>query len=698
MRIATALAAALGLSAWAPTFVSAGAWSHTRYELLPPATQSFRVDYRLTVTTPGQAQYFNIIRPGSECSDIEVHDEATGELLEHTVIDGPAAIAAGHAKARAEASYIQIPLPQPVPERGEARLRIGKTYKDAACYFREGERIVFDRPLTVERNTVVLPPHYEVVGCSVPAQIGVDDDGRVSISMINHSPAPLPVRIVGRPLPGSLWKSGAPLESSAGSGPTSSAHDFEPRAQDSRDIVYFPREPGTGVFDLFHDVTVTKAGQGAYLNWVRKGSEVSSPHGWNLNTGAPLRTEIYRGAKEITDAGYGEGREIAEGTELVAFMFDPVPPGGSVRIRAEETYTDPARYRVEGGELVWHRAFGRSRNAVVLPAGWYPVASSMPATVALDEQGRVRLDYMNDRADSLDVYLRARHRDKPEAYRVDGSPVPPLEVYSEKQIEREDNLHKARAAFDAKPDDPAAGISLARHLAWYGRYHDAIAVYTKLIGKDPTNFRAFRHRGHRYLTLRQFEKGVADLAESGRLIEANWATIQNEPTAEGDDTAEQYRWSIWYHLALGQFFARDFAGAEASFRKTLEFSPSPDKSAAASYWLSNTLGRLGRAEEGVALSKPFVPGMDIQSNLSYYELMLYNNGARTLAETLDITNPAAPRFPTLGFGIANRFLFDGKKEEAAELYRRIVSETDWLGFGHIGSEVELHAMGEKLAP
>jgi hypothetical protein len=59
---------------------------------------------------------------------------------------------------------------------------------------------------------------------------------------------------------------------------------------------------------------------------------------------------------------------------------------------------------------VWNRAFGRPRNAVVLPAGYYVVASSIPGTVRLEADGRVRLDFWNGRPDEIDVLLRARRR------------------------------------------------------------------------------------------------------------------------------------------------------------------------------------------------------------------------------------------------------------------------------------------------
>ena len=85
-------------------------------------------------------------------------------------------------------------------------------------------------------------------------------------------------------------------------------------------------------------------------------------------------------------------------------------PGGSIRLRISETYTDPKSYRQEGEELVFDRSFGRPRNAVVLPVGWYLTSSSIPALVSETSEGRIRLDFVNPRPDEIAVLIKARRR------------------------------------------------------------------------------------------------------------------------------------------------------------------------------------------------------------------------------------------------------------------------------------------------
>jgi len=183
------------------------------------------------------------------------------------------------------------------------------------------------------------------------------------------------------------------------------------RAHQDREIVYFLREPDTHAFDLYHDYTETREGMDRYINVVRQGSTVANPGARILDTGEELKPEILKG-EAITAARLDIGEPVRPDSEIVLIRFPPVARGASVRLRISETYTDPARYKMEGDELVWDRSFGRPRNAVVLPAGWMLTASAIPATITMTEDGRIRLDFVNPRPDEIAVLIKARRRTK----------------------------------------------------------------------------------------------------------------------------------------------------------------------------------------------------------------------------------------------------------------------------------------------
>ncbi len=392
---------------------------YTRYELQSPETNSFRILYDFSATTAGAPYYFNTIRRGSTPTVHSVTDLMTGHLLEWKLITGVHARAAGHMRARDDTYYIQVMLARPVPNGGQARIRIDKTYEDTASYYSDGDEIVFERTLGIRRNSVVLPEGYELIAVSYPSQVVVEDDGRIKMSFMNPGPAGVPYTVRARPLSKRGMATGSPASSdprpspstTQSSSPTGARLDyrFSERAFQDRDIVYFLQQPETHAFRLYHDYTETRAGVDNYLNVVRAGSKASNPSAKILDTGEKLQVETLRGV-EISERGVDIGRVPSNDTEVVGFWFDAVPEGGSVRLGLEETYTDPNRYMLNGDELVWDRSFGRARNTVILPEGWYLTANAIPAVVDLTDDGRVRLRYINERPGNINVFIKARRR------------------------------------------------------------------------------------------------------------------------------------------------------------------------------------------------------------------------------------------------------------------------------------------------
>lgn len=161
---------------------------YTRYELLAPDTAQFAIQFETVATKGGDTFYFNPIRKGSEASGERVFDMTSGRPLPFEVVSGAVARDSGLSDAEVDTSYIRVALPRPVPEGGQIRLFIEKTYRDPKSYFREGDLIVFARSLGVRRNAVVLPQGFELVACNVPSQVAAEPDGRIRVSFINTAP------------------------------------------------------------------------------------------------------------------------------------------------------------------------------------------------------------------------------------------------------------------------------------------------------------------------------------------------------------------------------------------------------------------------------------------------------------------------------------------------------------------------------
>ena len=184
--------------------------TYTRYELLAPETHQFKIYYEVTETRPGAKFFYNPIREGSEASDESVLDPADGRPLKFEVVTGAQAKADDPtARLGQEGQYIRVHLAHPVPERGEYRIVIIKTYKDDKSYYTEGDTIVYKRPLGIPRDSVVLPLGYEVVSSTVETQVLTERDGRIKLAFVNPgSGGELQVTIKARRLPNAAPKTG----------------------------------------------------------------------------------------------------------------------------------------------------------------------------------------------------------------------------------------------------------------------------------------------------------------------------------------------------------------------------------------------------------------------------------------------------------------------------------------------------------
>ncbi len=397
--------------------VQTSADTFTRYELLPVATNSFRIYYDVSAATEGATRYYNPIRKGSDPDVHGVYDRMTGKPLEWSLVDGRDAKASGLVPdAEPDSQYIRVDLARPVPSNGRGRMLIDKTYMDAASYFANGELITFSRTLGVKRNAVTLPAGYELESVNYPSQMTTRADGRIEVSFVNPGTIGVPYEVNARPLRADTAKKIDPpsdFESAAAipiARPTARVDlDIPQRASQSRDIIYFLQQPETHSFRLYHDYEELREGMDRYLNIVRPGSKASNPSAEILDSGEKLKVETLRGT-EITARNIDIGERVTDATELVVIWFDPVPAGGSTLLRITETYTDPNRFILYGDEFVWDRSFGRSRNTVVLPHGWYLTANAVPATVSTRDDGRVELIYSNDRPGNIDVFIKGRKK------------------------------------------------------------------------------------------------------------------------------------------------------------------------------------------------------------------------------------------------------------------------------------------------
>jgi hypothetical protein len=175
----------------------------TVYDLLAPDTHKFAIIYDVSATREGAPYYLNPIRRGSVADKERVVDRATGQELKFDIVDGKTAKAAGMGGRNTadDDQFLRVHLLKPVAKGSETRIRIYKTYTDPASYSEKDGGLVWERPLGIKRNVVILPRGYELTASASPAIVSTDSDGRVRLSFLNDRDDQLPVKVAARRLP-----------------------------------------------------------------------------------------------------------------------------------------------------------------------------------------------------------------------------------------------------------------------------------------------------------------------------------------------------------------------------------------------------------------------------------------------------------------------------------------------------------------
>ena len=256
----------------------------------------------------------------------------------------------------------------------------------------------------------------------------------------------------------------------------------------------------------------------------------------------------------------------------------------------------------------------------------------------------------------------------------------------------EANLAIARESYSKNPNIAEVLIWYGRRVAYTGEYREAIKIFTEGVSKFPKDARMYRHRGHRYITLRCFDDAIRDFEAAAQLVEGKPDEIEPDgmPNARNIPTSTLQS-NIWYHLGLAHYLKGDFKRAERAYAKCQKVSKNNDMLVATVYWRYMTLRRLGKAKVAKQLLKSLPKDLEVIENEDYLKLIKLNRGEERPENLLSTIKGDANTLgsASLGYGIGNYFLYNGDRERAMDIFRRIVGGDQWASFGYIAAEVEL---------
>ena len=281
---------------------------------------------------------------------------------------------------------------------------------------------------------------------------------------------------------------------------------------------------------------------------------------------------------------------------------------------------------------------------------------------------------------------------KPEAMSLAGKPLMvPATIANKQKLDAD--LAQAEKTLAANPKDAEAIIWVGRRLGYLWRYNDAIAMFTKGIELYPNNAKFYRHRGHRYLSVRQFAKGQADFEKAAQLIKGQPDEIEPDgaPNAAGKPRST-LQFNIWYHLGLAYYLQGNFAKAHDAYVECMKVSDNDDSIAATSDWMWMTLMRMNRKAEAAKVLERITPKMDILENGSYHRRLLMYKGLDQPGALLDTTKADDTTIATQGYGVGNYYFVTGDLTKAREVFQKVTSGGGWNAFGYIAAEADLQRM------
>lgn len=256
----------------------------------------------------------------------------------------------------------------------------------------------------------------------------------------------------------------------------------------------------------------------------------------------------------------------------------------------------------------------------------------------------------------------------------------------------------AKADYEADSGNANKLIWYGRRTAYLGRFNDAIAIFSEGAKKFPMDARILRHRGHRYITTRQFDKAIADFERAHALIAEKKDEIEPDgaPNPRGIPVST-LNGNIRYHLGLAYYLKQDWKNARRLYAEELKFADNDDRRIAASHWYYMILRRMGANAEAAAFLRTVPEKPDLIENQAYLQVLRFDKGEISEDEAMK-DGLDSPSGMAIAYGIANWHLYTGDRNGAFMRMNRIVDGRGWGDFGYIAAEADLAAYKARSIP
>ncbi|HSF54383.1 MAG TPA: tetratricopeptide repeat protein [Algoriphagus sp.] len=248
---------------------------------------------------------------------------------------------------------------------------------------------------------------------------------------------------------------------------------------------------------------------------------------------------------------------------------------------------------------------------------------------------------------------------------------------------------EAKAAYDSNPDEVEAIIWYGRRTAYLGQYRQAIDIYSEGLKKFPEEPRLYRHRGHRYISIREYDLAIADFEKAAKLIEGTPDEVEPDgmPNAMNIPVSSLHG-NIWYHLGLAYYLTHQYENAYTAYLKCRESGNHYDNIVSSTHWLYMIQQRLGNPTKADSLLAPIHADSTVIENQSYADLCRLYKGWIPV-DSLIPTGEGSPSNDAVRYGVANWYLYHGDSIRAKQLMEELVNTKAFSSFGYLAAESDL---------
>jgi len=298
---------------------------------------------------------------------------------------------------------------------------------------------------------------------------------------------------------------------------------------------------------------------------------------------------------------------------------------------------------------------------------------------------------------------------QPETYSLYGEPLykSPImlwlpeepEAYEAKIKELNNDYLEAKKDYASNQDDPEKLLWFARKTEILGNFMESTGLYSVGIKKWPDNPQFYRFRGHRFALLRRLDLAIADFNKAAELIEGKEDIPEVYASGPNPDKLgiSSFNWNVYYHQGFTYIAAGMFKEAEEAYWKCFDNIDVVESAVSTTHWIIMALLRQGKKAKVQELMDKIELDLSLVEVGAYYDTLKMYKGVYTPDELLDMYRAkGGVSFMVPAQAIANMYMSEGRKEEAAELYKELREKGNWTGGVHLIAEAELKALGVQL--